>query len=88
LSLEAKWVFTGYDSTVGLQVVFGDTIAIHPQAQTLVADELHNAYHFFNGSKLFLIAIQLVLVDQHADCFLLSDMLQSYSIIMLYVKKG
>jgi hypothetical protein len=35
-----------------------------------------------------LIAIQLVLVDQHADCCLLSDMLQLYSIMMLYVKKG
>jgi hypothetical protein len=75
------------DSTVGLQVIFIDTIAIHPQTQTFVADKLHHAYRFFNGSKLLLIAIKLVLVDQHADCFILSDMLQLYILASVLVKK-
>src|SRR5260370_42193924 len=55
---------------------------------TFVADELHHAYRFFNGSKLFLIAIKFVLIDQHADCFLLSDMLLLYTTISVLVKKG
>src|SRR5260370_12470889 len=55
---------------------------------TFVADELHHAYRFFNGSKLFLIAIKFVLVDQHADCFLLSDMLRLYTTISVLDKKG
>jgi|GEM_PF-812811 len=65
-------------STVGLQVVFGDTLAIHPQAYAFVADELHHAYRFFNGSTLFLIAIDFILVDQHVYLLvflLLFDML-------------
>src|SRR5436853_424748 len=41
-----------------------------------------------NGSKLFLSAIKLVLVDQHASCSLLSDMLQLYTTVRLHVKKG
>src|SRR5260370_16651679 len=81
-------IFFGKDSTIGLQVVFGDILPIHPQTDTFVADELYNAYRFFNGLELFLIAIKLVLVDQHGPCFLLSDMLLLYSIMVLNVKKG
>src|SRR5260370_41417624 len=55
------------DSAIGLQVVFVDTIAIHPQAYAFIADELHNTYRLFNACLLFLIAIKLVLVDQHAS---------------------
>src|SRR5947207_4148 len=55
------------DSAIGLQVVFGDALTIHPQTYAFVADELHNAYRFFNSSKLFLIAIKFVLVDQHGQ---------------------
>src|SRR5258708_4875209 len=66
-------------STVGLQVVFGDMFAIHPQTYAFVADELHNAYRFFDGCILLLIAIKFVLVDQHRPCSLLSDMLQLYT---------
>ena len=61
----SKREFFGKYCTVGLQVVFRDMITIHPQAQALVTDELSNAYRLFNGSKLFLAPIQLVLVDQH-----------------------
>src|SRR6266851_3885564 len=35
-----------------------------------------------------MIAIHFVFVDQHADCSRLSDMLQSYTIIELHVKRG
>src|SRR2546429_7931859 len=50
--------------------------------------QLYNAYRFFNGCKLFLIAIKFVLVDQHADYFLLSDMLLLYSMTVLNGKYG
>ncbi len=76
------------DSAVGLQVVFVDTLAIHPQTYALVADELHNAYRFFNGCTLLLIAIKFVLVDPHAGCFLLADMLQIYTTILGHGKYG
>ena len=83
-----KWVFFGKDSAVGLQVVFADTLPIHPQTQTFVANELDNTYRFFNGSKLLLIAINLVLVDQHEPCFFLCDMLLLYIIISVHGKHG
>src|SRR5260370_15599168 len=83
-----KGILFGKDSAIGLQVVFGDMIAVHPQAHTLIANELDNAYRFFNGGKLLLIAIQFVLVDQHGPCSLLSDRLQLYIIIMLHVQKA
>jgi hypothetical protein len=51
---------------VDLQVIFGHTTAIHPQAQALIANELYRTYSFLNSLKLFLVAIQFVLVDQHA----------------------
>lgn len=71
-------IFLGKYSTVGLQVVLRDAIPIHPQAQALVTDELGSMDSLFDGGKLLLAPIQLVLVDQHALllAFLLSfDML-------------
>jgi hypothetical protein len=49
---------------------------------------LDNSNSLIDSSILFLAAIKFVLVDQHADCFLLSDMLELYTIIELHVKKG
>ncbi len=71
-----------------LQVVFGNTTTIHPQAQTLVADELDGTYCLVNGLELFLVAIEPVLVDQHALDFPFFSVVALYLIIVLYVKKG
>jgi len=73
LGVEArgKRVLFGKDSAEGLQVIFRDTSAIHPQAQTCVADELHRTDSLFYGLVLYGVAIQLVFVDQHASCSLL-----------------
>ena len=73
LGVEArgKRVLFGKDSAGGLQVIFRDTSAIHPQAQTCVADELHRTDSLFYGLVLYGVAIQLVFVDQHASCSLL-----------------
>jgi len=62
----SKGILLGKHFTVGLQVVLGDVLAIHPQPQAFVADELDGTNGFINGSILFLGAIKLVLVDQHA----------------------
>jgi hypothetical protein len=70
LGIEAfgKRVFFSKDRAVDLQVIFADTLSIHPQAQALVTDELDHAYRFFDGLELLLIAIELVFVDQHCFC--------------------
>src|SRR6266576_3578030 len=83
-----KGVFFCQDSAIGLQVVLRDVHPIDPQTYACVADELHNAYRFFNGSKLFLSAIKFVLVDQHASCSLLSDMVLLYTNILVHGKYG
>src|SRR6516225_3740693 len=67
----------GKDRAVALQIVGGGML-VHPLAQALVANELHNADRFIDGSILLFVASQLVLVDQHASCFLLSDMVLLY----------
>src|SRR6266705_1184821 len=89
LGIEAmgKREVTGQDSTIDLQVVFGDTTAIHPQAQTLVTDELHHADSLFDDLELLLVAIQLVLVDQHILDLSFCSMLLLYSLMGLYVKR-
>src|ERR1051326_4146552 len=61
---------------------------VHPQAQRRVTDELNNTYGFLNSRVLLLGPIQLVLVDQHSACPLLSGMLSLYNIIALYIKNG
>ena len=53
------------DSTIDLQSMLGDTTLIHPQAETLVANELHNPERFIDRSKLGVASAQLVLIDQH-----------------------
>ena|SRR5689334_14398179 len=68
----------GKHRAIALQVVFRDPTAIHPLAQTLVADELDNANGFLNGLILLLVAVEFVLVDQHDACSFLSDVLVSY----------
>ncbi len=42
VELSRKGGLFGKDCTIGLQVVFGGTTLVHPQAQRLVADELDN----------------------------------------------
>ena len=81
-------VFFCQDSAIGLQVVLRDVHPIHPQTYACVADELHNAYRFFDGLELFLGAIKLVLVDQHASCSLLSDMVLLYTNLLVLGKYG
>src|SRR5258708_1003635 len=66
----SEGVFFSENSTVGLQVVLGDILAIHPHPQAFVTDELDNTNSLFDGSKLFLGAIKLVLVDQHVRLLL------------------
>lgn len=61
-------VLPGQHRTVALQVIFGDTMLIHPLAQALVADELHNANRFINGLIVLLISVQFVFVDEHPFC--------------------
>src|SRR5205085_7798667 len=48
------------------QVIVGDTPCIHPQAQALVPDELHNPDSFINGLILLGAAIELVLLNKDA----------------------
>src|SRR5260370_28533913 len=67
----SKGVFICQNSTIGLQVVLGDVLAIHPQSQAFVADELDRTNSFSNGSILLFAPIKFVLVDQHV-CLLLS----------------
>src|SRR5215469_2567919 len=59
--------------TVALQVIFRDGAPIHPQPQTFVANELHNANRLINGLVLRLFAVQFVLVDQHGSRLLLVE---------------
>jgi hypothetical protein len=65
-------VFTSKYSTIGMQVILGGTNLVHPQAQRLVADELHNTDGFINRRILLLGSTQFVLVDQHAPLLALS----------------
>src|SRR6266851_2223275 len=60
-----KGVYFGKDGAIRLQIIVRDALAIHPQTQTFVANELHHAADLVDGSILFVIAIHLVLVDQH-----------------------
>ena len=63
-----KGIRFGEHGTVALQVILADARLIHPEAQALVADELHYANGFLNSGVLFLGAIQLIFVDQHTSC--------------------
>jgi hypothetical protein len=59
----SEGVFLGKGFAIGLQVVLGGPWIVHPQAQTLVTDELGSPNSLVNGSKLVLASIQLILVD-------------------------
>ena len=77
LGIEAvgKRVLFGQDGRVALQVILGDAAAVHPQAETLIADELHDADRFIDSGILLLVAIQFVLGDKHASCPFLCSLL-------------
>ncbi len=68
VKITCKRVLFGEDGTVALEVVFVDATSVHPQAKALVADELHHAASFIDSRVLLLIAVELVLVDEHASC--------------------
>ena len=67
LGIEAvgKRVLFGKRRTVALQIVLVDPASVHPQAETLVANELHDADRFIDARVLGLIAVEFVLVDEH-----------------------
>ena len=65
------------NSAIALQIVLADPAsgtdrppdgAVHPQAQALVADELHDTDRFIDGCVLGFIPVQFVLGDQHGSC--------------------
>ena len=62
----SKGVFLSEDSTIALEVIRGCTASVHPQTQALVADELHDTDSFIDSRVLLLVAVEFVLVDQHA----------------------
>ena len=60
-----KRVLFGKHGTIALQIVLADTAFVHPQAQALVTDELHDADRVVDSLILCLIAVQFVLLYQH-----------------------
>jgi hypothetical protein len=56
----------GKGSTVALQIILAHSMLTHPQAKTLITDELHSSDSFINGDVLRFVSIQLVLIDQHS----------------------
>jgi hypothetical protein len=77
LGIEAvgKRVLFGEKGTIALQVVLINPASVHPQAQALVANELHHADRFIESGILLRGSVQLVLVDQHASCPFLYSLL-------------
>ena len=59
LGVEAgdKGIVFGQNSTVALQILLAGAARVHPQAQALVADELHDFDRFINGSVLCLCPV-------------------------------
>ena len=53
-------------SAVDLQVIVAHATLIHPQPDTLVANELHRPDRLINGLLLGLVDSQFVLADEHA----------------------
>jgi hypothetical protein len=66
IETSGKGILFGKDGAIALQVILVDAALIHPQAQALVADELHHANSLINGRILSFGAIQFVLVGEHA----------------------
>src|SRR5271157_3511744 len=54
VELSSKGIFFSEYSTVGLQVVFGDFLAVHPQPQAFVTDKLGSANSLIDGGILLL----------------------------------
>jgi hypothetical protein len=75
-------------STRALQIVLADTASIHPQAQTLIADELHHTNSLIDSGILRLGAIELVLIDQHDSCPCFPDFIVSTPLLFLCLKIG
>src|SRR5712692_139080 len=57
----SKGILLGKLGTIALQVVLADTAFIHPQAQALVANELHDTNGFIDSSVLGWCAVHFVL---------------------------
>ncbi len=58
---------------IALQIVPVDPMSVHPQAQAFVTDELRHPYRLLNGGVLCLVAVQLILVDQHVRSLLVFE---------------
>jgi len=56
---------------MALQIILVDAPLIHPQAQALVPDELHNPDSIINSLILLGAPIELVLLNEHPLAFLL-----------------
>ncbi len=63
-----KRVLFCQDSTIALEVVFVDASSVHPEADALIANELHHADRFIDSRILPLAAVEFVLVDEHPSC--------------------
>src|SRR3989442_7950669 len=67
IQVVGKGILMGKLSTIALKIILADAAFIHPQAQALVADELHNPDCFIDSSNLLLRSIHFVLIDQHQN---------------------
>ena len=70
LGIEAcsKRVRLSEHGTIALEVILVNLASVHPEAEALVTDELHDAKRFIDSRVLLLIAVEFVLVDQHPSC--------------------
>ena len=75
IETRGKRVLFGEHGRVALEVILADASSVHPQAEALVTDELHDADRFIDSRVLLLVAIKLVLVDEHASCPFLFSLL-------------
>jgi hypothetical protein len=66
IETSGKGILVGELGTVALQIILGDTVAIHPLSQAFVPDELDQANGLLNSCHLSLVCFDLVFVDQHA----------------------
>ena len=60
-----KGILVGKGSTVALEIILGDSAPIHPLAQALVPDELHDANGVINGGVLLGAPVEFVLLNEH-----------------------
>src|SRR6266700_1070141 len=68
-----KGIRFGKKGTLALEIVAGDATPIHPRAQARVSDELGGTYRPIDSRILCGVAIDFILVDQHAYPFLLPE---------------